>query len=79
MTEEQIKILGTPTKQVAFSTFAEFTAYERQMIMAELYHNAWYNQERFEQLYDLFNSWEQNPIKEKKFLKEELYNNEGNS
>jgi hypothetical protein len=44
--------------------------------MAELYHNAWYNQERFERLYDLFNEWEQNPIKEKKFLKEEANNEE---
>jgi hypothetical protein len=77
MNKEQIEILGTPIEQTAFSTFSEFTAYERQMIMAELYHNAWYNQERFEQLYDLFNYWEQNPIKEKKFLKEEsLINHE---
>ena len=79
MNNEQIKILGTPIEQTAFSTFSEFTAYERQIIMAELYHNAWYNQERFEQLYDLFNYWEQNPIKEKKFLKEESLNHEGNS
>lgn len=74
MTKEEI--LGTPTEQKSFSSFAEFTAYERQIIMAELYHNAWYNQERFERLYDLFNEWEQNPIKEKKFLKEEANNEE---
>jgi hypothetical protein len=65
------EILGTPVEPKQFSTFAEFTAYERQIIMAELYHNAWYNQERFEELYDLFNKWEQSPIKEKKFLKDE--------
>lgn len=65
------KILGTPTEQTAFSSFSDFTAYERQIIMAELYHNAWYNQERFEQLYDLFNDWQLNPIKAKKFLKDE--------
>lgn len=70
MNKEQI--LGTPTELNAFSTFSDFTAYERQIIMAELYHNAWYNQERFEELYDLFTKWEQNPIKEKKFLKEEV-------
>lgn len=69
MTKEEI--LGIPMEQKSFSSFADFTAYERQIIMAELYHNAWYNQERFEKLYDLFNEWEQNPIKEKKFLKEE--------
>lgn len=71
-THEQI--LGTPAETQSFSTFGEFTAYERQIIIAELYHNAWYNQERFEQLYDLFTYWEQNPIKEKKFLKEEETN-----
>lgn len=65
------EVLGIPMDQQHFSSFAEFTAYERQIIMAELYHNAWYNQERFEKLYDLFNQWEQNPIKEKKFLKNE--------
>jgi hypothetical protein len=65
------QILGKPNEMQSFSSFAEFTAYERQIIMAELYHNAWYNQERFEELYSLFNKWEQNPIKEKKFLKEE--------
>jgi hypothetical protein len=74
MSKEQI--LGVPTEQTPFSTFLDFTAYERQIIMAELYHNAWYNQERFEELYDLFNKWEQNPIKEKKFLKEAEVNEE---
>lgn len=52
------------------STFVDFTPYERQVMIAELYHNAWYSQERFEQLYDLFNKWKENPIKEKKFLDE---------
>ena len=70
------KILGIPNEIQSFSSFADFTAYERQIIMAELYHNAWYNQERFEQLYELFTTWEQNPIKEKKFLKEEETNEE---
>lgn len=50
------------------STFVDFTPYERQVIIAELYHNAWYSQERFEQLYELFNKWKDDPIKEKKFL-----------
>lgn len=65
------QILGKPTESQPFTTFGHFTAYERQLIMAELYHNAWYNQERFEELYDLFNKWEQDPIKEKKFIKED--------
>jgi hypothetical protein len=38
------------------------------MIMAELYHNAWYDQERFEQMYDLYNKWAGNPVKECKFI-----------
>ena len=52
------------------STFTDFTPFERQVIIAELYHNAWYSQERFEQLYDLYNRWKSNPIKEAKFLDE---------
>lgn len=62
------QILGTPEEMQSFSTFADFTAYERQIIMAELYHNSWYNQERFEEMYDLYNKWKTNPIKECKFI-----------
>lgn len=50
------------------STFTDLTPYERQIFIAELYHNAWYSQERYEQLYDLFNKWSAEPVKEKKFL-----------
>ena len=50
------------------STFTELTPYERQIFIAELYHNAWYSQERYEELYDLFNKWCKEPVKEKKFL-----------
>jgi hypothetical protein len=71
MEKNHEQVLGIPEEMQSFSSFADFTAYERQIIMAELNHNAWYNQERFEELYILFNKWEQNPIKEKKFLKEE--------
>jgi hypothetical protein len=70
MNKEQLEILGTPTEQTAFSTFAEFTAYERHLILAELYHNAWYDQERFEEMYDLYNRWSANPIKKCKFMDE---------
>lgn len=52
------------------STFSDFTPYERQVFIAELYHNAWYSQDRFELLYDLFKNWQDNPIKEKKFINE---------
>jgi hypothetical protein len=70
------EILGTPNEPQSFSTFADFTAYERQLILAELYHNAWYSQERFEEMYDLFNKWNKNPIKERKYIfPEELKTN----
>ena len=61
-------ILGTPIEPSNFTTFADFTPYERQMIMAEIYHNAWYDQGRFEEIYDLYNKWNANPIKECKFI-----------
>jgi hypothetical protein len=62
------QVLGTPIEPQNFTTFAEFTPYERQMIIAELYHNAWYDQERFEEIYDLYNKWANNPITNRKFI-----------
>jgi hypothetical protein len=62
------QVLGTPIEPQNFTTFAEFTPYERQMIIAELYHNAWYDQERFEEMYDLYNKWANNPITNRKFI-----------
>lgn len=61
-------ILGKPSEPSSFSTFGDFTPFERQMIMAELYHNAWYDQERFEEMYDLYNKWAAKPVKECKFI-----------
>ena len=61
-------ILGKPSEPSNFSSFGDFTPFERQMIMAELYHNAWYNQERFEEMYDLYNKWAASPVKECKFI-----------
>ena len=61
-------VLGKPIELANFTTFADFTPFERQMIMAELYHNAWYDQERFEEMYDLYNKWAANPVKECKFI-----------
>jgi hypothetical protein len=62
------EILGVPTEPKSFSTFVDFTPYERQIIMAELYHNAWYDQERFEEMYDLYNKWANNPLTNRKFI-----------
>jgi hypothetical protein len=68
MTNNIEDILGKPIEPSNFSTFGDFTPFERQMIMAELYHNAWYDQERFEEMYDLYNKWAANPVKECKFI-----------
>ena len=62
------QVLGTPTEPQTFTTFGEFTPYERQMIIAELYHNIWYDQERFEEMYDLYNKWSTNPLPNRKFI-----------
>ena len=62
------QVLGTQTQPQNFTTFADFTPYERQMIVAELYHNAWYDQERFEEMYDLYNKWANNPLSDRKFI-----------
>ena len=69
-------ILGKPIELANFTTFADFTPYERQMIMAELYHNAWYDQERFEEMYDLYNKWAADPIKQFKFILPEINEDE---
>jgi hypothetical protein len=61
-------VLGKPIELANFTTFADFTPFERQMIMAELYHNAWYDQERFEEMYDLYNRWANEPVKQCKFI-----------
>ena len=70
------QVLGTPTEPQNFTTFADFTPYERQMIVAELYHNAWYDQERFEEMYDLYNKWANNPLTNRKFILPQTNENE---
>ena len=70
------EILGKPVQKENFTTFGELTAYERQMIVAELYHNAWYDQERFEEMYDLYNRWANNPLTDRKFTLPETNENE---
>ena len=76
MTNNIEDILGKPSEPSNFSTFGDFTPFERQMIMAELYHNAWYDQERFEEMYDLYNKWAAKPIKECKFILPEINEDE---
>ena len=76
MTNNIEDILGKPSEPSNFSTFGDFTPFERQMIMAELYHKAWYDQERFEEMYDLYNKWAANPIKQFKFIIPEINEDE---
>jgi hypothetical protein len=52
------------------SSFTDLTPRERQIFIAELYHNAWYSEERYKLLEDLYNQWVSEPIKEKVFLNE---------
>lgn len=62
--------LNTKESETTLSTFTDLTPYERQVFIAELYHNAWYSQDRYEELYDLFNKWRENPVRHKKFFGE---------
>jgi hypothetical protein len=56
--------------EVQVSSFTELTPRERQIFIAELYHNAWYSEERYKLLENLYNQWVNEPIKEKVFLNE---------
>jgi len=70
------QILGKPSQPQKFTSFAEISPYHRQMIVAELYHNAWYDQERFEEMYDLYDRWRNNPLPNRKFITPETDENE---
>jgi ABC-type multidrug transport system ATPase subunit len=60
--------MGILKEQV--STFTNLTPRERQIFIAELYHNAWYSEDRYKQLEELYTLWVSDPIKEKTFLNE---------
>ena len=51
-------------------TFTELPPQERGLIIAKLYHNIWYDQERYDTIMKLLNEWDDNPIREAKFLHE---------
>ena len=52
------------------NTYQKFPPQERMVFIAKIYHNCWYNEDRFNQIMDLLNEWDKNPIKEAKFLNE---------
>ncbi len=53
------------------SSFTDLTPRERQLFIAEIYHNAWYSEERYLVLSNLYKQWLTDPIKEKVFLNEQ--------
>jgi hypothetical protein len=52
------------------TNFQELPPQERGLIIAKLYHNIWYDKDRFATIINLLNEWDVNPIKEAKFLHE---------
>lgn len=49
-------------------SFQEVAPQERMLILAKLYHNMWYDTNRFSIIKTIVDKWEDNPIKEAKFL-----------
>jgi hypothetical protein len=50
--------------------FREIPYPELQLVMAKLYHHAWYDDSRGRFLLEVLKDWEANPCKEVKFLNE---------
>lgn len=48
--------------------FQEVVPQERMLILAKLYHNMWYDKSRYNIIKTIVDKWEENPIKEAKFL-----------
>lgn len=52
------------------NNFQELPPQERGLVIAKLYHNAWYNQDRFDIIMKLIEQWDEEPVREAKFLHE---------
>jgi hypothetical protein len=52
------------------NTFKEIPHPELQLVMAKLFHHAWYDKDRGRVLLELLKEWEKTPCKEVKFLNE---------
>lgn len=50
--------------------FTEMLPQERMMFIAKIYHNIWYDENRFFVLNEILKSWDENPIKDAKYLHE---------
>lgn len=57
--------------------FTKLAPHERMMFIAKIYHNIWYDESRFFVLNEILKSWDENPIREAKFLNE-IQNDEDN-
>jgi hypothetical protein len=52
------------------NNFQDLPPQERGLVIAKLYHNIWYNTDRFNTIMNMLNEWEADPIKEAKYLHE---------
>jgi len=50
------------------TTFQKIQPADRQLIMAKIFHHAWYDDNRGRFLLEILNDWEKKPCKEVKFL-----------
>jgi hypothetical protein len=50
------------------NTYQDIPPQERMVFIAKIYHNIWYNNDRFAEIERLVNEWELNPTKEAKYL-----------
>ena len=50
--------------------FQEIPPQERGLIIAKLYHNIWYDKNRFDTIMKLLDQWDEQPVREAKFLHE---------
>lgn len=52
------------------NNFQEIPPQERGLIIAKVYHNIWYNTDRFDIIMNLIQKWDEEPVREAKFLHE---------
>jgi hypothetical protein len=50
--------------------FQKIPPSQRMVLLAKVYHNMWYNENRFNFIMEIIKDWDKNPIKEAKFLNE---------
>ena len=50
------------------NTYQKLPPQERMVIIAKIYHNAWYSEDRFQEIITMLDKWDLNPIREAKFL-----------